>query len=99
MKRPRRPLPSQGYLKAIFDYDQESGNLRHLTSRGCVAAGAVAGSLADNGFMIIRIDRRSYYLHRIIWCWMTGEDLGDVALHHKDGNLANNAFDNLVLRR
>lgn len=36
-----------------------------------------------------------YFVHRIIWAWVRGEDPGESILDHRDNNGLNNRFDNL----
>lgn len=98
MTRPRKPLPSWDSTFHGLEYDPGSGEFRFTKSCGRVRAGDVAGSLNDNGHLRISIDGQRYYAHRLAWFYMTGEDLGDTQLVHKDGNLMNNSFENLRKR-
>ena len=82
-------------LRDLFTYDRSSGNLIRLkrTAR-CVRVGDVAGSLSDEGYLVVQIDGKSYKAHRLAWLHETGEwPPGDI--DHRDGNRTNNRWANL----
>ena len=61
-------LPSSDYLRQMFSYDPESGNLLRKVYRSSNApAGVVAGYLSDRGYLFVRLDNHLYRAHRIAW--------------------------------
>ena len=99
MKRaPIKPLPSQDCLRELFDYNPETGVLSWKVSRSNrVKVGGEAGRSLPNGYREVRIDLVGYYTHRLVWCWMTGEDPGVMQIDHIDRNKSNNSWVNLRL--
>lgn len=53
-------------VRQLFDYDPETGVLSWR------ATGRRAGSRSDRGYRDIKIGRRKWREHRVIWLWMTG---------------------------
>jgi len=82
-------------VRELLDYDQATGDLRwRKRTSNRVYVGDVAGWIGDNGYRRIEIDSTPYLVHRLIWLWMTGE-WPAVEVDHRDGNRANNRWDNL----
>lgn len=98
--RYRTALPSQDYLHRIFDYDAATGQLiwRRREDRrdnwNAVWPGRVAGTLRNDGYICVNIDRKQYAAHRIIWKWVSGDDPVE-EIDHVDGVKTNNRFLNL----
>ena len=81
-------------LKEVLDYDPASGGFRWKVSRGRSAkAGAVAGSLSKDGYLLIGVDGRNYPAHRLAWVYVHGVwpegDLDHVSLDRLDNRLDN----------
>jgi HNH endonuclease len=55
--------------------------------------GAVAGTLNDRGYLIIRVDYQNYRGHRLAWFYITGEWPDQI--DHIDMDKANNRWANL----
>lgn len=53
----------------------------------------VAGS-EHKGYILIRVDRKAYLAHRLVWLWIYG-DFPKFDLDHIDRNKKNNAIENL----
>ncbi len=90
---------TQERLKELLHYDPNTGvfTRRVNTSRG--KAGTVAGSrnvCKETGKVRMRvsISRVVYWQHVLAWLYMTG-NWPDNEIDHKDGDSANNRFDNL----
>ncbi len=100
----RRILPDQTYLRECFDYEPETGRLtwRHRPLHHFVSdayqrrwnttwAGTPAASVSRGKYRQIRLSqtgRRKFYVHRIIWKWMTGNE-PDLVDHRKGDGLDN----------
>lgn len=69
---------STDYVKAIFDYDEESGILRweHRADMppqwNGKFPGRIAGTVNDRGYVLVAIYGKDYRAHRIIWAIKTG---------------------------
>jgi hypothetical protein len=92
-----KPLPSQGTLKELFDYNPETGELINRVDRRKSKTGTPAGCINSGGYVIVCVDYHRYRKNRIVWMWMTGEDpLGNV-VDHIDGDRSNDKWCNLRL--
>lgn len=60
-------------LMELLRYDPKSGLFIRRVSRQKHCAGEVAGVLNDQGYIVIKIEGRSYKAHRLAWFYMTGE--------------------------
>ena len=81
-------------LTKRFCCDFESGILFHRNDTKHAFAGRVAGCLKRDGYVSVKIDKKDYLVHRIIWAmyhgtWPRG------FLDHKDCNRQNNSICNL----
>jgi len=93
------PLPSQEELRNLFSYSLITGNL-YWTANGkdkSFTGKLVGASLSGKGYKRVSINGISFRQHRIIWCWVTGFDPGDLEIDHVDGQRVNNAWHNLRL--
>ena len=87
---------SQESLKELFDY--KDGHLIWKKQAVIHAPGTRFGTMHKEGYIQGTIHRKTYYEHRLIWLYMTGEmPLNNLVIHHKDGNRNNNNWDNLIL--
>lgn len=89
-----KPLPSYEIVRAIFDYEPETGIVRWRRSRGSRPIGSRAGGLSADGYRAIKIDGVDFSEHRIIWLWMTGTEPSRL-IDHINGKKADNRFENL----
>lgn len=84
-----KPLPSQEQLNKLFDYNPTTGILARRSLRSqCL------GCLDSQGYLRLKIGRKVYLAHRLIWKIVTGNE-PPPALDHIDGNRLNNRVDNL----
>lgn len=82
-------------ISALLDYDPSTGCLtwRVRPSRN-VHAGQLAGTRHPKGYLVVRIERRAYYAHRLAWllaygCWPSGQ------VDHENGQKTDNRKTNL----
>jgi len=77
----------------FFDYSPE-GRLVWRVNKSNVKAGTLAGYLdRTTGYMKVRVDKKDYPLHRLIFLWHHG--YLPVYIDHIDGNTQNNKIENL----
>ena len=82
-------------LRELLSYDPVSGVFTNRVSRRKAKAGAAAGRPNKIiGYVEIRLDMKLYHAHRLAVLYMTGR-LPEGYTDHKDGNRANNAWENL----
>ena len=77
--------------RARYSYDPETGE---LTSKKYGKVLKAKGG-DKNQYMIVRIDRKVRYQHRVIWAIHYGVDPGDLIIDHVDGDGHNNKIENL----
>ncbi len=85
---------SQEALKAILDYDPETGIFTSKIARWRYEIGDLVGCRRDDGYITICINRVTFYAHRLAWIYMTGED-PEHGVDHKNRNPSNNRWANL----
>lgn len=81
------------YVKELFDYCEESGKLTWKARRQRIRIGQEAGSI-NKGYRHTMVDGKRYFVHRIIWLWMTGE-WPAVQIDHINGIKDDNRWCNL----
>jgi hypothetical protein len=88
-----KPLQwTQSELRALFDYDPESGILTWKVGK---RTGYAVGSVGKAGYLYVKIANvRNVRVHRVIWKWMTGED-PTLDVDHIDRVRTNNRWKNL----
>ena len=86
---------TQKRLKELLHYDTATGIFTWIVNRAKnkIKAGDVAGSVADNGYVRITVDRQEYCAHTLAFIYMTGEvpEIPD----HKNTNKLDNSWENL----
>lgn len=83
-------------LRALLDYNQNTGEFTHRVKRSGVKFGSIAGSISGAGYVYITVDREKHLAHRLAFLHYYG-NLPEGAIDHVDGNRANNALSNLRL--
>lgn len=91
-----RPRIAHSELTKVIAYDESTGQFAWRKSRGCVVAGPVRGSVDQDGYIKITINRTHYFAHRLAWfyangVWPEGE------IDHRNGDRADNRLANLRL--
>ncbi len=86
---PIKVLPPQERLRELFDYNPTTG-LLSWRSPGKPKLGCVS----SHGYLRVKIGRRVYSVHRLIWKIVTGHEPPSI-IDHIDGNPLNNRISNL----
>ena len=100
-------LPTQEELHQRFNYDPLSGLLTYRGDHYNRPIGKVAGYKSKASkkkaitYLKVRWGKHSegtltaFYVNRIVWRWMTGEDPGDFQIDHKNGDGLDHTWSNL----
>lgn len=86
-----KPIPSAERVRALFNYNAESGLLSWRHPRN--GRSSKAGWNDGRGYLKVNIDGFIYYGHHVIWLWMTGK--WPLMIDHKDMDKANYRWSNL----
>jgi hypothetical protein len=87
----KNALPTFEEMNSMLRY--EGGHLYRKVRRGHFAVGTRLSAL-NNGYITLRINRRSFCAHRIVWLLNTGK-WPTKFLDHINGNRSDNRFENL----
>nr|WP_275448476.1 HNH endonuclease [Mesorhizobium sp. IRAMC:0171] len=86
---------TQQRLKDVMHYDPETGLFTwRVTLSNRAKAGTTVGSDDGRGYIVIRLDKRRYYAHRLAFLYMTGEWPPHL-VDHEDLNPSNNRWKNI----
>ena len=83
---------TQKYLKELYLYNSESGDLIRKYSKGTSKKGSIVGCNHD-GYLRTKIDNKSFMVHRLIWLYIHGSfpsDHIDHINHIKNDNRIEN---------
>lgn len=89
-------------LRELLDYDAETGRFvwrprgeKYWDNR---YAGKAAGRPHPDGYIAIKVDKRSYFAHRLAWLYVSGSWPADkIEIDHKNRNRSDNRITNLRL--
>lgn len=84
-----------GLLQQIY-YNRENGMFLWRHAAKGRKPWARAGSIRPDGYLVVHIDGRYQYGHRLAWLYVYGE-WPERLVDHRDGNKSNNSIDNLRL--
>lgn len=85
---------SQETLKQLLDYDELTGVFRWKVARGNKTIGSIAGYVTWHGYVEIKINRKTYWAHRLVWLFVHGSFPKD-QIDHIDCDRKNNSLSNL----
>jgi hypothetical protein len=86
---------TQYRLRELLNYNPETGVFTWLTKTARrIHIGDIAGCKTTKGYLVVSIDYRLYFAHRLAFLYMTGASPNS-QIDHIDGNRANNRFENL----
>ena len=90
--------PSQAELKALFDYNLETGILTYKVRRSNkVNIGDIAGWKYGKGYLAVTLSNKHYRVHRIVWIMSYGDIPDGYQIDHINHNKLDNRLENLRL--
>ena len=85
---------TKDYVLDLLEYRRLTGDFVWRRARGCRAAGSVAGTNSSScGYSQIKIDKRFYLTHQLVW--LVEHGVWPQHLDHIDGDTFNNRIYNL----
>ena len=86
---------TQSQLKLLLDYDVETGVFRWKTrARNNISVGGIAGFKNAEGYIKIKIQRKTYSAHRLAWFYMLGV-WPEKLIDHINGVRSDNSWKNI----
>lgn len=85
---------TQARLQELLSYDPETGVFAWKKRTGRCSAGAIAGCQDDRGYVVLSIDGKRYYAHRLAWLYSTGQ-FPSKNIDHINGEKFDNRIKNL----
>lgn len=89
---------TQKRLKEILTYNKESGifvwKKKTSSKSNRTVVGDIAGSVTKNGYIVIKIDGKLHFAHRLAWLYINGI-IPKEQIDHKDHDRTNNRILNL----
>ena len=83
---------TQERLKELLYYEPETGVFTWRVSFNSITAGQEAGTIKQEGYIRIVVDRHSYYAHRLAFLYMEGV-FPSKGVDHKYGRKTDNRWD------
>jgi hypothetical protein len=65
--------PSQEFLRELFYYDPDIGDLIYRKDHFMKKIGERAGNINSEGYRVIRVDGKDFKAHRLIWIYYYGK--------------------------
>lgn len=88
-------MPTRDVLEGLFNY--KNGHLYWKISRGCRGRGSQAGTPRANKYIQVRINRRFFREHHLIWIMEKGSIPAGYEIDHVNHIRDDNQIDNLRL--
>ena len=85
---------TQARLHELLSYDPETGVFSWNKRTGRCSAGAIAGCQDDRGYIVLSVDGKRYYAHRLAWLHFTG-NFPSESIDHINGCKSDNRIRNL----
>jgi hypothetical protein len=92
-----KPLPPLDQLREIFTVDDEGRLYWKKKQARCVVVGKEITGKDTEGYIKVKLNRRPYRVHRIVWALIHGEDPRDFLIDHINGCPSDNRPENLRL--
>lgn len=81
-------------LKQLLHYDPETGVWTRIKSAGRYPVGSIVGCVQKHGYHTIKVDKKLYLAHRLVYFYMCGE-WPQSEIDHRDLDKTNNKWSNL----
>jgi len=81
-------------LKELIEYNPETGIMNWIVNRPGIRSDGIVGYVTSQGYVGVELLGRKYYIHRLIWFYVTGSWPTHV-MDHRNGNRADNRWSNL----
>jgi hypothetical protein len=85
---------TQARLHELLSYDPKTGVFSWNKRTGRCSAGAIAGCQDDRGYIVLSVDGKRYYAHRLAWLHFTG-NFPSESIDHINGCKSDNRIRNL----
>lgn len=86
---------TQSELKYFLDYNEETGIFTWLQFASSKATpNSIAGTIRNDGYISISINKKPYLAHRLAWLYVHGEFPENI-IDHINGNPSDNKISNL----
>lgn len=90
-----RPEMTAERVRKLFNYDPSTGKLtRRMTTSSRAMVGMEVGCRNAAGYLVVNVDGKLHYVHRLAWLWMTGE-WPQADIDHINRKKADNRWENL----
>lgn len=81
-------------VRELLDYEPDTGIFTWKVSRGRSPVGAPAGTKHSRGYVVIKINKKDYLAHKLVWLIHTGK-MPTSEIDHINGITSDNRFSNL----